>query len=199
MASENIQRTSPSLLGRLRAAPADEAAWTEFVERYGRVILDWCRRQRLQQADAEDVTQGVLTKLAVRMRTFRYDPAESFRRWLWTVTRHAVADFCSSASRSVFQDEGFFERLASPDTIPEVLSRAFDLELLEEAYERVRGQVEAKTWDAFRLTALEGVSGPDAAARLGMTVGSVYMARSNVQKRLREELQRLEGPDGDAT
>jgi RNA polymerase sigma-70 factor (ECF subfamily) len=72
MSSESGLRTSPSLLGRLRAAPADEAAWAEFVERYGRVIYDWCRRQRLQEADAEDVTQGVLTKLAVRMRTFRY-------------------------------------------------------------------------------------------------------------------------------
>jgi RNA polymerase sigma factor (sigma-70 family) len=197
MANESAHRTSPSLLGRLRAAPSDEAAWSEFVERYGRVIFDWCQRQRLQQADAEDVTQGVLTKLAVRMRTFRYDPAQAFRGWLWTVTRHAVADFCSSAPRPVAADDGFFERLASPDTLPEELSRAFDLELLEEAYERVRGQVQAKTWDAFRLTAVEGVSGPDAAARLGLSVGSVYMARSNVQKRLREELARLEGPDGD--
>lgn len=192
MASESGLRTSPTLLGRLRAAPTDEAAWAEFVERYGRVIYDWCRRQRLQEADSEDVTQGVLTKLAVRMRTFRYDPAQSFRRWLWTVTRHAVADWCSSTPRSVALDDGFLQRLAAPDELPDELSRAFDLELLDEAYARVRGQVLAKTWEAFRLTALDGVSGPDAARRLGMTVGSVYMARCNVQKRIREELKRLE-------
>ncbi|MGL6094545.1 MAG: RNA polymerase sigma factor [Fimbriiglobus sp.] len=192
MATDGEARTSPTLLGRLRSAPTDEAAWSEFVDRYGRVIYDWCRRQRLQEADAEDVTQGVLTKLAVRMRTFRYDPAQSFRRWLWTVTRHAVADWCTSTPRSVALADGFLQQLAAPDTLPEELNRAFDLELLDEAYSRVRGQVQAKTWDAFRLTALDGVSGPDAAARLGMTIGSVYMARCNVQKRIREELLRLD-------
>lgn len=192
MVSESGLRTSPTLLGRLRAAPNDEAAWAEFVERYGRVIYDWCRRQRLQEADAEDVTQGVLTKLAVHMRTFRYDPDRSFRGWLWTVTRNAVKDWCSTASKSVAFDSDFFQRLAATDELPEELNRAFDLELLDEAYARVRGQVLAKTWEAFRLTAVEGVSGPDAAARLGMSVGSVYMARSNVQKRIREELKRLE-------
>jgi RNA polymerase sigma-70 factor (ECF subfamily) len=192
MGSEHSFRTSPTLLGRLRAAPTDEAAWAEFVERYGRVIYDWCRRQRLQEADAEDVTQGVLTKLAVQMRTFRYDPAKSFRGWLWTVTRNAVKDWCSTAARSVAFDKDFFQRLAATDELPEELNSAFDLELLDEAYARVRGQVIAKTWEAFRLTALEGVSGPDAATRLAMSVGSVYMARSNVQKRIREELKRLE-------
>lgn len=126
--------------------PTDEAATAEFVERYGRVVYDWCRRQRLQEADSEDVTQGVLTKLAVRQRTFRYDPAKSFRRWLWTVTRHAVSAWRSSAPRPSALDEGFFQRLAAPDSLPDELSRAFDLELLDEAYARVRGQVQAKTW-----------------------------------------------------
>ena len=34
--------TSTTLLGRLRHAPADQAAWSEFVDRYGPKIYRWC-------------------------------------------------------------------------------------------------------------------------------------------------------------
>lgn len=62
-------QTSPTLLGRLRQQPTDQAAWELFVERYGRLILAWCRQARLQDADIEDITQIVLIKLADKMRT----------------------------------------------------------------------------------------------------------------------------------
>ena len=47
-------RTSASLLARLRLAPADQTAWAEFVNRYGRKIYGWCRHWGLQEADAQD-------------------------------------------------------------------------------------------------------------------------------------------------
>ena len=82
-------QTSPTLLGRLRQQPSDQAAWEQFVERYGRLILAWCREAQLQDADIEDITQIVLIKLADKMRTFAYDPSKSFRGWLRTLTHHA--------------------------------------------------------------------------------------------------------------
>ena len=72
------------------------------------------------------------------------------------------------------------------------LEREFDAEVLELATERVRQRVEPHTWDAFRLTALEGQSGADAAARLGMKVASLFAAKSKVQKLLRDEVRQLE-------
>ena len=74
-------RTSASLLARLSVSPNDAAAWDDFVRRYGGTMLQWCRAWKLQEADAQDVTQSVLLKIARRMRTFRYDPAKSFRGW----------------------------------------------------------------------------------------------------------------------
>ena len=86
MDSSSGSHTSPSLLGRLQQEPADQQAWAEFVERYGRRIYGWCRQAQLQEADAEDVTQMVLVQLAKRMRSFAYDPSKSFRGWLRTLT-----------------------------------------------------------------------------------------------------------------
>ena len=62
--------TRITLLHRLRQEPEDPSAWAEFVGRYGEKILDWCRRWRLQEADAQDVSQTVLLRLAVKLRTF---------------------------------------------------------------------------------------------------------------------------------
>jgi RNA polymerase sigma-70 factor (ECF subfamily) len=50
----------------------------------------------------------------------------------------------------------------------------------------------AQKWEAFRLTALESMSGADAALTLGMKVATVFTAKSKVQKLVREEIQRLE-------
>ena len=46
------------------------------------------------------------------------------------------------------------------------LAEAFDLELLETAMATVRGRLAPGTWEAFRLTALEGVAAAEAARRL---------------------------------
>jgi RNA polymerase sigma-70 factor (ECF subfamily) len=78
------------------------------------------------------------------------------------------------------------------DDLVNRLQDAFDLELLEEAMARVRGRVAEHTWEAFRLTAVEGLSGAEAATRLGMAVGLVFKARSNVQKLLKEEISQME-------
>ena len=87
---ENTEsRTSASLLARLRQAPADQEAWAEFVDHYGPKVYGWCRHWRLQEADAQDVTQDLLLKLAGKMQDFAYDPARSFRAWLKTLARHA--------------------------------------------------------------------------------------------------------------
>ena len=97
--SDHDSGTRVTLLGRLRRDPTNQAIWAEFVEHYGTKIFTWCRKWNLQEADAQDVTQNVLLKLADKMRTFHYDPSRSFRAWLKTLTHHAWSDFLESRQR----------------------------------------------------------------------------------------------------
>jgi RNA polymerase sigma-70 factor (ECF subfamily) len=192
--------TSPTLLGRLRQEPADQAAWEQFVERYGRLVFDWCRKGHLQDADAEDVTQMVLVRLAERMRTFAYDPAKSFRGWLRTLTQHAWSDFVEARQRGA-RATGDSAIAATLDTLPARddlvarLEEQFDQEILEEASARVQLRIDPVTWEAFRLQAIEGLSGAETARRLQRTVAGVFKARTRVQGMLRDEVARLEGDD----
>lgn len=191
-------QTSVTLLGRLRQVPPDQAAWAQFAERYGRRIYGWCRQWNLQEADAEDVTQRVLLKLAEKMRTFDYDPTKSFRAWLKTVTRHTWLDFCSLRQASPAGGSQTLELLHTVEAREDLLQRLdeeFDRELFDEAMARVRTRVLPRTWEAFERTALRDESGAGVAKALGMKVAAVFVARSKVQKMLREEMVKLDAPE----
>src|SRR5262245_322051 len=92
--------TSITLLHRVSQNQTEEAAWRDFVHRYGPRIHAWCRQWSLIDADADDVTQNVLLKLLVCMKTFVYDPSRSFRAWLKTVTHHAWRDYHDDQRRA---------------------------------------------------------------------------------------------------
>jgi RNA polymerase sigma factor (sigma-70 family) len=198
MPDDDPLKTSLTLLGRLRRDPKDQAAWSEFVARYGPRILQWCRGWRLQESDAHDVTQDVLLKLNGLMARFVYDPSGSFRGWLKTLTHHAWRDLAAERRRSGL---GVGERsvmellgdLQAGENLVEQLDAEFRREVMDRAMERVRRRVSERTWDAFRLTSLEGLSGSAAAGRLEMKVARVYGAKSEVKEMIREEVRKLEG------
>jgi RNA polymerase sigma factor (sigma-70 family) len=189
--------TRITLLGRLRLEPDNQAAWGEFVEHYGAKIYGWCRKWSLQEADAQDVTQNVLLKLAQKLREFSYDPSRSFRAWLKTITHHAWSDFVESQKRPGLGSGdsrvgGMLQCVEARDDLVKHLDAEFDRELLEEAMGRVRLRVAPQTWSAFTLTALEGLSGAEAAGRIPMQVAQVFVAKRRVQKMLQQEIARLE-------
>jgi RNA polymerase sigma factor (sigma-70 family) len=198
-------RTWATLLARLRLEPSDQAAWGEFVAHYGPVVRSWCQRWHLQEADVEDVTQNVLLRLSVKLPDFVYDSSRSFRAWLKTLTKNACSDFlrrCAAASAGSGDSavQHLLESVPAQEDLLARLDEAFDRELLAIASESVKARVAPQTWEAFRLTAIEGVSGADAAARIPMQVSQVYVAKRRVQQMLQEELSRLDdtfaGPPG---
>jgi RNA polymerase sigma-70 factor (ECF subfamily) len=185
------------LLVRLQQTPSDQAAWAEFVERYGRRIHGWCCQWGLQDADAQDVAQTVLLKMLLAVQTFRYDPNQRFRAWLKTVTHHAWQDLIrgrrqiAAGGESAINDP--LQSLAARDDLAAWVEGAYEQELLDEALTRVRPRVQPQTWQAFCLTTYEGLTGAEAADRLGMAITSVYKAKSNIQKLLEREVRVLEG------
>jgi RNA polymerase sigma-70 factor (ECF subfamily) len=188
--------TSPTLLGQLRRNPTDESAWRKFVELYGGQIAAWCRAWGLQDADAEDVTQATLLRLVKVLQSFEYDSSKLFRGWLKTVTYRVWQDLVRTYRRTPAGSQAGgpdpFDSVAARDELGAAIEAAYDKELFEIASARVRLRVQPNTWEAFRLTAVENVPATTAAERLGVKLTTVYKARNNVQKMLREEVQYLE-------
>jgi RNA polymerase sigma-70 factor (ECF subfamily) len=192
--------TSLTLLEKLRDNPSDEAAWRRFVARYGPKIEGWCRHWGLQPADAQDVTQNVLVALVKQLGSFEYRPSGRFRSWLKTVAYRAWCAFQEERQRSApgTGDSAvrlLLESVPARDDFVRHLEEECDRELLDIAVKRVKQRVEPHTWEAYRLTALQGLSGAEVGERLHMKVGAVYVAKSKVARMLRAEVRRLEGAE----
>jgi RNA polymerase sigma-70 factor (ECF subfamily) len=192
--------TRPSLLVRIRNAK-DQEAWSQFVELYAPLVYGYARRHGLQDADAADLTQDVLRAVARAADTFVYDAGQgSFRGWLFTVTRNKLRTFHARRTRNC-QGSGdndvhdLLSQHAAPDDDD---SLAWDLEFQRRQFrwvaDQIRSEFHESTWLAFWQTAVEGRSGKDVAAGLGMTVAAVYLAKSRVMARLKARL-RLLGDD----
>lgn len=193
--------TSTTLLQRLKDE-SDSDAWNDFVNRYSPKVFDWCRKNSLQDSDAADVTQQVLLKLVTTMRTFDYDSHRgSFRGWLKTVTSNAVKDLARQWQRRNVRAAGDtvtaeqLNSLSDPRALNELTERIesqYREELLKEAETRIRSRVKPETWTAWHLTAVEQVPAAEAAVQAGMSVSEIYVAKSRVNKMMREEVRRLE-------
>jgi RNA polymerase sigma factor (sigma-70 family) len=199
MAMANDEDTSLTLLERLQQDLTSASSWDVFVRRYRPQIYGWCQTWGLQGADADDVTQQVLAKLTETMRTFRYDPSHRFRSWLKTVTHHAWSDWVAGRRHDAGSGDSqvllILHTVEARADLEQRLEEAFDRELLETAMHQVRQRIAAQTWEAFRLTALDGLAGAEAAAQLGLPVAHVFVAKHRVQKMLHAEVRRLEGPE----
>ena len=193
------QTTRPSLLLRVRDL-ADAAAWGEFVEIYAPLVHRYARRRGLQDADAADIVQDVLREFARCVPRFQYNPdAGRFRGWLHTLTRRAVARQARQpAGRPVpaggGESGGPLERAEA--SAAEAFAEAdYRRSVFDWAARQVRGDVREQTWNAFWLTAVEQQSPAAVAERLGLSVGSVYVAKNRVLRRLRTLIEQVDGSD----
>lgn len=207
MTERSDSLTRASLLFGVRDV-RDDRAWQAFARRYEPLIRAACRKMGLGRADEDEVTQTVLIKLLAAMPKFRYDPAKGrFRDWIGRMARNKVIDFwrrqnagrADRGSGATWVREALDGVQVPPGADLEEMARAIEEqgcrdEKFRLACDRVRRRVRSRTWDAFWLTTLERQKGAAVAKRLKMSVAAVYVAKDRVLKMIREEVQRLDGP-----
>ena len=94
--------TQASLIAKI-CDLGNQAAWTEFVHIYEPVVQRFIQRHGMQHADAVEVTQEVLCRVAKSIESWDRDQQQStFRGWLYRITRNLAIDFLrkSTAERS---------------------------------------------------------------------------------------------------
>ena len=190
--------TRVSLLNRLKDGQ-DVEAWREFVGIYGPVVYGFARKRGLQDADAADLMQEVLRSVVRNAERMEYDPSRgTFRGWLYTVTRNKIYNFLNGQRNRARAtgDSASQERLdAVPDRQtdqPDDWELEYQRRISSRAMDLVRHEFQSNTWKAFWGTAVEGRNAQEVGVELQMSPGAVYVAKSRVLARLREEVQRLQ-------
>jgi RNA polymerase sigma-70 factor (ECF subfamily) len=195
-AEPDPSETPSSLLERLRS-PGDDPAWERLVALYGPTVEGWCRRAGLSAEEAADVRQDVFRAVVGGIAAFRRDrPGDSFRGWLYATTRNRVIDFRRRAARQPRAAGGTdaHDRLLELPAEESCDSAAGDADtrgLYERCVGLIRSEFEERTWRAFWGVAVDDRPAAEVAAELGMTPGAVYIAKSRVLRRLRDEFGEL--------
>lgn len=191
------QKTSPTLLLAVRSLD-DPESWQRFLTTYEPLMVRWLRSKGVPEFAIGEILSDVYVKLVVQLPKFVYDASKSFRAWLKTVVENALLDSEKKAYNR-------YERTADQASLESLLQWSFStddsVEALDEIVEsieqrvalarsivkRVRKRIAANSWKAFYLTEVEGLSCSEAAQRLRMTEGNVYVARFRVRKQLQKE------------
>jgi RNA polymerase sigma-70 factor (ECF subfamily) len=182
-----MNSTSISLLERLRQEP-DEAAWERFVRLYTPLLLYWARRLGLQDEDAADLVQDVLVVLVRKLPEFQYQRERSFRGWMRTVLMNKWRDRRERGKAIPLDTSIEPEAAADDDGLDE---REYRLYVIGRALRLMSSEFEPSTWQSCWETVVGGRPVAEVAAELGITVNAVYLAKSRVLARLRQDLKGL--------
>jgi RNA polymerase sigma-70 factor, ECF subfamily len=183
-----MHSTPVSLLEQLRRSPA-QSDWTKFVHLYTPLLFYWARKLGMREADAADLVQDIFTVLVQKLPTFDYDQQRGFRNWLRTVLlnkwRNSLRQKANArlAGGDVNLDE--FADAEPPDALAE---EEYRQHLLSHALDLMRREFPEKTWRACWEHVVMGRPAADVAAELGIVPGAVYVAKSRVLARVRQQL-----------
>jgi RNA polymerase sigma-70 factor (ECF subfamily) len=188
--------TRQSLL--IRAQAGDEGAWQDLTDLYRPLIVGWLRYQAVPADEVDDLVQDILLSVVQNLSSFRHSGRRgAFRSWLRTIAYNRACDFWRARGRQALAsgDSGVAETLRQLEDADSALNRQWDEEhdqyVLRCLLDVMALEFETSTVQAFRRVALEGASSEQAAQELGLSVGAVYIAKSRVLHRLRQQAEGL--------
>jgi RNA polymerase sigma factor (sigma-70 family) len=198
---DDTPTTRPSLLVRLRDLQ-DQQSWEEFYTIYQPLVFRMARNQGFQDADASELSQEVFLAVASAIERWDPDPQRgSFRGWLFRIARNLMINWLAYRRRHpTGTGNSDMHKLLAEHPDPCELdgedSAVFDREYKRQAFawaaDQIRHEFHKSTWQAFWLTSVENQPVPEAAEKLNISVGAVYIARSRIMARLRQKIETLE-------
>jgi RNA polymerase sigma-70 factor (ECF subfamily) len=156
----------------VRAAQnGDRAAFGALYEEYGRLIHG-VLLAHVSYQDAEDLMQDVFIKALKQLAALR-EPA-AFAGWMMAIARRTATDYLRTRKMTVPMEAGFTGR-SEPESDAFAILAA--IQRLPESYR-----------ETLILRLVEGMTGPEIAARTGLTADSVRVNLCRGMKLLRNQL-----------
>ncbi len=185
--------TRPSLL-RSVANLGNQHSWAEFFGCYDPLLRRWCHRFRLDPEMADELCQRMWIELMRRMPSYRYDPGDSFRGWLWFLFRRRALTLVKErqAELACLVDATIMDAPYPYDDDEPDTGWLWLLREAEEVQAKVKGRVKPGRWEAFWRIIVLGEDIGQTAAALGVTYAAAYAAARHVNKMLRDEGRRRE-------
>jgi RNA polymerase sigma-70 factor (ECF subfamily) len=164
-----------------------------LTQLYTPLIRTWLGRHLPQSADVDDLAQQVFTILVNKLPAFRHSGRTgAFRAWLRGICVNSLRTFWRTRLPTLPNPEETLRELEDPNS---AASRQWDREHDEFVFRRALQMIEVEfkpaTWQAFRRLAVDNATPEVVAAELGLTLNAVFIAKSRVLRRLRQEFDGL--------
>jgi RNA polymerase sigma-70 factor, ECF subfamily len=165
-------------------------AWEQFVALYTPLLWRWSRRTGLNDAETDDLVQDIFVKLLAELPRLQCDPSRGrFRSWWKTVTvNECRARYRRAASVST---EPVPEILDDADSLTELWDAEYRGYLAGQALQVMQARFEPTTWQAAWQMIVHEQSAAETGQQLGLSEAAVYVAKSRLLRRLRQELGSL--------
>lgn len=187
MFGRNMLTTPPTLLDRLRNAP-DRDAWDKFVTMYTPLFFSWTKRLGMNGHESADFVQDLFVILVEQLPRFRYDPNRSFRAWLKAI---AMNRWRSRLRQKKIDAAEAAELEHEADSASDFGEAEYRQYLVVRALGIMQAEFEPETWKACWEFVVSGRPAAEVAAELHISVNAVYLSKSRVLRRLRQELAGL--------
>jgi RNA polymerase sigma-70 factor (ECF subfamily) len=160
------------------ARTGDRQAFAELYRRYVRMVHG-VLLARVPRMDVDDLVQDVFVSAMDRLPALR--DAAAFPGWLASIARNRAVDFLRR--RRIPTEELLQEPAAHDGDTSAALAVLSEIRALPEAYR-----------ETLVLRLVEGLTGPEIAARTGLTHASVRVNLHRGMKQLRARLERSTTP-----
>ena len=197
MTNSNYNPTRITLLAKLKKSNNTQA-WLEFEALYSGFILSLIRRMGINQHDAEDISQTVLTKVWQKIEDFEYSKNRGkFHNWLAAMTRNTVRDFFRIKKNFItgrdaveYQEEYLnIEEHVLPD-IENLAREEWVLHITNLAWNNIKNDLYETKRAVFKLISQE-MPNREIAQQLGISEASVRVYKAEVFEKMRVEITRL--------
>ncbi len=172
-----------------QARNGDDDAWDRLETAYRRLVGWWCSKSGIPSQDIDDVAQEVFASVVKALPRFEH---KSFRGFLWTVTSNKIQDYwrqhkkyqAAQGGSSIQQILANVEaesarKLGSVDQATKIV--------FDSVVRLVKGEFSEMHWQAFWRVTVEGKPAGDVADELGITRNQVYLSKSRILRRIRQE------------
>jgi RNA polymerase sigma-70 factor (ECF subfamily) len=190
--------TRASLLIRIRNRE-DNTAWSQFDAIYRPLLMRLCRARGLNEAQGEDIVQQCMVNVHNHIAGFEYDPEKGrFKSWLRTMAVRLIHNLARGARERPEEVERLAARADDGPSPEEVFDKLWMEEHLAFCLEAIRGELDAPTYEAFRLYVLMEKPADEVAKQLCLSSSELYRIKYRITKRLSEKMSELlDGvPDG---
>ncbi|HZZ80248.1 MAG TPA: sigma-70 family RNA polymerase sigma factor, partial [Gemmataceae bacterium] len=154
-------------------------------------FFSWTKRLQLGDHEATDLVQDLFVVLVEQLPRFVYDGRGSFRAYLKTILLNRWRNHLRRRATEKIDHGLSVNEVVAGHALPEFEEAEYRAYLVGRALALMQDEFQPATWKACWEFVVNSRPAADVAAELGLSINAVYLAKSRVLRRLREELAGL--------